>query len=346
MSDIHQLPGVEDAEREASEWIARLQAEDVSAEDRSRFDEWRRASARHARAYDDLMSTWRQFTSAGRTVRVVSFGHAMRLATQAPRNRYWSAAAAAVVVLVVFFVTWWHWYSPATFATDIGQQASITLSDGSQLNLNSNSAVHVRYSEHARVIRLDRGEAFFSVAHDTARPFWVVADRTWVRAVGTAFNVYRRSTDVRVTVSEGRVRIAAGTPLGETPSDGALAQLPASLLAAGQQADLRGSITHMRTLPVAEVAREVSWRSGSAYFENRPLHEVVAELSRYTPLRIELSDGVRDLPVGGTFQTNPQGVETLLSLLQDGFDLRVRRETRARVYVDGVKGEKPHLPVQ
>lgn len=325
MSEIHRLPSVEDAEREASEWIARLQADDVSADDHTRFEEWRRANARHARAYDELMGTWREFTSAGRTVRAVSFGNAMQTATRHPGKRYRAAIAAAVAVLAILVASWWQWRSP-TFETDIGQQASITLSDGSKLNLNSNSAVRVQYSDGARVIRLDRGEAFFAVAHDTSRPFWVVADRTWVRAVGTAFNVYRRQGDVRVTVSEGRVKVAADTPLGDAPSDAALAHLPASFLDAGQQADLRGPVTHMRALAAADVAREVSWRTGTAYFENRPLHEVVTELSRYTPLRIELSDRARDLPVGGTFQTNPQGVETLLSMLRDGFGLEVQRD--------------------
>lgn len=337
MSDIHQLPSVEDAEREASDWIARLQADDVSVEDRARFDAWRRASPRHVRAYDELMGTWRDFASAGRTVRAVSFGNAMQAATCVPRkrpNRYGIAAAAAVAALAIMLLSWWQWNSPATFATDIGQQASITLSDGSQLQLNSNSAVRVQYSDAARVIRLDRGEAFFTVEHDTTRPFWVVADRSWVRAVGTAFNVYRRDGDVRVTVSEGRVKVATGTPVGDMPSDSALAQMSASFLDAGQQADLRGPVTHLRVLAAADVAREVSWRSGTAYFENRPLHEVVRELERYSPLQIELSARARELPVGGTFQTNPQGVEALLSMLRDGFGLQVRRDDDSTVHVN------------
>ncbi|MBL8266264.1 FecR family protein [Steroidobacter sp.] len=334
MSELHRIPSVEDAEREAGDWIARLQADDASPEDYARFDEWRRASPRHARAYDELMGTWRDFTTAGRTVRAVSFGNAMQAATQLRRRRTGAFAAAAAVACLAVLLSWWQWRTPSTFETDIGQQASISLSDGSQLQLNSNSAVRVIYSDASRIIRLDRGEAFFTVAHDSARPFWVVADHAWVRAVGTAFNVYRRESDVRVTVSEGRVRVVTATALGDAPSDGAMAQLPASQLDAGQQADLRGAITHMRALPTAELTREVSWRSGTAYFENRPLYEVVAELERYTPLQIELSDATRELPIGGTFQTNSQGVETLLTMLQDGFGLQVRRDGDQTVHVN------------
>lgn len=334
MSEVHRLPSIEDAEREASDWIARLQADDVSSEDHARFDDWRRASPRHARAYDELMGTWQGFVSAGRTVRAVSFGNAMQSATQTPKRRYGIGLAAAAMVCAIALLGWWHLQLPATFATDIGQQASIKLSDGSTLELNSNSAVRVEYGDAARVIRLDRGEAFFTVAHDSSRPFWVVADRTWVRAVGTAFNVYRRDGDVRVTVSEGRVKVAAGTPIVDAPSDNALSQMPTSFLNAGQQADLRGPVTQTRVLATSDVAREVSWRGGTAYFENRPLHEVVAELSRYSPLQIELSERTRDLPIGGTFRTNPQGVDALLNMLRDGFGLQVRSDGDTKIYVD------------
>lgn len=57
MTEIHRLPDIQTAEREASEWIARLDAHDVSADDRARFEAWRNASPRHASAYEDLCAT-------------------------------------------------------------------------------------------------------------------------------------------------------------------------------------------------------------------------------------------------------------------------------------------------
>jgi transmembrane sensor len=334
MSDLHRLPDREDAERQASEWIARLHADDVSAQDRAAFQRWRSAHPRHARAFDELMATWGRFAAAGRTVRAVSFGNAMHAAGRAPRRRggVWAAAAAAVVALVGV-AGWWQLRPVSTFQTDIGEHATVNLPDGSRLEINSNSAVRVEYDPHARVIRLDRGEVFFTVAHESQRPFWVVADRTWVRAVGTAFNVYRRAEGVRVTVSEGRVKVTAAAAAA-TPSDAALAQVPVSLLGAGQQADLRGAHARVRALPLQQIEREVSWRSGSLYFEDRPLREVVAELGRYTPLRIEVGPGAQALTVGGTFQTNPQGAEALLAMLQDGLGLQVRREGGQRVVIE------------
>jgi len=337
MTDIHRLPRVEDVEWQAAAWIERLQADDATDADRARCLAWRRAHRRHERVFRDMLATYQLLTAAGSSVRATSFGIAMQTATQRRRRggRGWAAVAAVVALLLApLWSGWQAWVSPR-FETGIGEREVVRLPDGSSMELNSASAARVSYGDDGRVIRLTRGEAYFSVVHDPQRPFWVVAGDTWVRAVGTAFNVNRRAGgDVRVTVNEGKVKVVAVPGGGDSPSDDALAQLPASLLSAGAQADVRPGHTELRTLPPPQVTREVSWRTGTVHFENRPLREVAEELGRYTPLRIELSDRARDLRVGGSFQTNPQGVEALLTALHDGFDLNVRREGEQRVYVE------------
>jgi transmembrane sensor len=332
MADVLHLPDADTALREASEWVARLQADDVSAEDHTSFEAWRSASPRNARAYDELMGTWRRFAAAGRTVRTVSFGNAMQQVTGTRRRRGMLGVAAAAM-LAVLAVVWWWQPSQSHFETGIGEHASIALPDGSHVDLNSNSAMTVDYSDAARVIRLERGEAFFTVAHAPQRPFWVVADRAWVRAVGTAFNVYRMGERVRVTVREGEVKVAT-VPKREAPSDAVLESVPSSLLDAGQQIDLGARRASAHALPASAIDRQTSWRSGTVYFENRPLKEVIAELGRYTPLDIELSPRVQQITIGGTFQTNPQGAEALLAMLQDGLGLEVRRDGKRHVYVE------------
>lgn len=335
MSPVHRLPDAEAARVQASEWIARLNADDASADDRARFEAWRAAHPRNARAYEELTATWQRFARAGRTVRAVSFGTAMEHASTAPRRRPWlRPAMAAVVAVLAIGLGWWGMQPPtASFETGIGEHASIALPDGSRLELNSNSAVRVEYGDAARVIRLERGEAFFTVAHAPERPFWVVAERTWIRAVGTAFNVHRRANGVRVTVSEGRVKVGA-VGIREAPSDAVLDKVAVSLLAAGQQVDLQGPHARVRALPASDIDHAVSWRSGTIYFEDRPLGEVIDEMGRYTPLKIEVGTRAQAITIGGTFQTNPQGAEALLAMLEDGLGLQVRRDQRQRVYVE------------
>jgi transmembrane sensor len=163
----------------------------------------------------------------------------------------------------------------------------------------------------------------------------VVASGSWVRAVGTAFNVYVRPADVQVTVSEGTVKVAGEQSDHDTPSDVALAQAAVSVLTAGEQADVRGRSAAISSLKPMELMRSVAWRRGSVYFENQSLGDVVDELSRYTTLRIEIGDdSLRRLHIGGSFQANPDGAEALLTMLRDGFGLTVRRDARGHAYIE------------
>ena len=110
-------------------------------------------------------------------------------------------------------------------ATDVGEFRNVLLPDGSVVGLNTNSVVEIVYSAAERRIRLTRGEAFFTVAKNPNRPFWVEADGVSVRAVGTAFDVRDRPDAIEVLVREGKVQVhRAGS-----------AQ-PAALLVAGEKA--------------------------------------------------------------------------------------------------------------
>jgi transmembrane sensor len=344
MADVHHLPDLKDAEREASEWIARLNADDVSPGDRARFEAWRTSNPLHARVYGEISETWERFTAAGPWVRAVSFAQGMNEAAEFRPRRRWvhAAAAVAMVVAVATSLVASRIASETRFKTAVGEQATVSLPDGSTMQLNANSFARVIYSKHSRVIRLERGEAFFTVAHDVQRPFWVVGGGSWVRAVGTAFNVDERTTGVLVTVSEGVVKVGSTGPLlGAAPSDEMIARVPTAVLAAGQQADLEGGTTATRKLSSTELARSVAWRDGTLYFENRPLGEVVTELSRYTALQLVVEDErLRQLPVGGTFQANSQGAEALLTMLQQGVGLTVRREGD-RAYIQGAPDRHP-----
>ena len=87
-----------------------------------------------------------------------------------------------------------------------------------------------------------------------------------------------------------------------------------------------------RTLFIA-----VTWLQGTVYFDNQPLSQVVEELSRYTNVRLVVADeNVRNLRVGGTFQTNPQGTQALLNMLEQGLALNVHRESD-HVVIEGTQ---------
>jgi len=109
MADVHHLPSVEDAESAASDWIARLNADDVSDEDRRRFEIWRSAHPRHAHAYEELMATWSELQRSGPLVRAVSYGGALDSACTPPsyRRRRLSLALAATLAMAALGLGWY-----------------------------------------------------------------------------------------------------------------------------------------------------------------------------------------------------------------------------------------------
>lgn len=326
MADIHRLPNIRDVERETSEWIARLNADDVSSEDHARFEAWLGSHPLHARTYEEMLGTWKQFTEAKPLDRAVEDAPSTERLRASYRPRRWQQWAIAVTGIVAAVLLGFHLnslISAATFETALGERATISLPDGSTLVLNSGSRARVDYSLRSRVIHLERGEAFFKVAHDAARPFWVASGNSWVRAVGTAFGVYLNRSGVQVTVHEGTVKVGS-----------AAHSLPTSLTA-GEQADLEGSITKTRKLSAQELDRAAAWRDGWLYVENKRLCDVIAELNRYTPRQLVLEDAqLCSLSVGGAFQANPQGADALLSMLEQNFGARIRR-SGDRAYIQG-----------
>ena len=330
MADVHRLPSVRKVQHEASEWIARLDADDVTAEDRERFEAWRRAHPRNARAFEDLSQTWERFLAAAPLARDGAFGDSMTAQSSYARRRPWSwTLAAAAIVATLLTGLYLRWSTPVvtSFKTAVGEQLTVPLLDGSSIELNSNTVARVEYSPRRRIIHLDQGEAFFKVAHDASRPFWVTAGGGWVRVVGTEFNVYLQATSLQVTVRQGTVQAGESRDLRSAAQPDELKLQPWVTLTGGQQADLGGGSAPKRALSAEELAEAVAWRTGTVYFENRPLAEVVAQLNRYSTEQLILEDDtLRALPVGGMFQAGPQGAAALLRMLERNFDIRVRRE--------------------
>ena len=124
--------------------------------------------------------------------------------------------------------------SAPVYSTALGEQRSIQFEDGSTVELNSRSKIRVKYSKQERDVELIEGQALFHVAHDVSRPFIVAVGATRVRAVGTQFDVYKKSNGTVVTVVEGRVAVYSAPqgllprPSGEVPTLPVPAQAPTS----------------------------------------------------------------------------------------------------------------------
>jgi transmembrane sensor len=245
-------------------------------------------------------------------------------------------ALGASVLLVLLTVVLWAFLPAGTpYTTAIGGYQRIVLDDGSVLQLNTNTKLRVALTEVERRVQLDHGEAYFEVTHDVARPFIVRAGRRRIVAVGTQFSVRLESGDVRVSVTEGTVRLAGDELVGEegragpeapetsrTPDAGAdprrMHAGEAVLLPAGTIVRIASAGTaRVEHHPLPEVESQLTWRTGILVFHNQPLGEVVTEINRYNRRHFVIADpALATLSFGGNLKpTDPQSLIDALRTL-------------------------------
>jgi transmembrane sensor len=340
MADSRQI------EAQAADWLARRDAEDWTTGEQQALDAWLSASSRHKVAFLRVQSAWNETgrlqalaaglpagtlparagsaiapdaTGAGPDLRDLRFAPRDR---STPRRRGWQHGIAAALTLVALgSAAWGSWQltgrEQASYASSVGQIQTVTLPDGSVATLSSDSRVDVQISRGERHVALAKGEAFFDVAHDTRRPFVVETDGRRVAAVGTRFSVRRDPQEIRVVVTEGKVRLES------RPGPDGTAQ-PVSLLPAGSVATAGRNGVLVRSLPVAEAERFLEWRDGFLTFDDTSLADAAAEFNRFNTRKLELGDAaVADLRVGGNFRwSNADG---FAHLLEQGFPVRAER---------------------
>ncbi|MEL7936476.1 FecR family protein [Pseudomonas delhiensis] len=280
-----------DLENQALDWLVELHSGRVEAGRRREFIQWRAQSPEHESAARSAEALW----GALPATRVARRHRLLR-----PRRLAVVAAAACVAALAVAAAL----PTPvagiyADYATRTGERRLIELADGSRVWLNSASALSVDFSASRRSLRLYGGEALFEVAKDAQRPFVVHAGDGEVTAVGTRFDVDSRGPDVQVAVTEGVVRVEAGGK-------------PAVRLAAGERLAYQAAPGPVQPLDLDSAS---AWQRGKLIFNQRPLGEVLAELERYLPGRILLTDeALRRHKVSGVFDLDDP--DALLQTLQ------------------------------
>ncbi|WP_149194533.1 FecR family protein [Luteimonas suaedae] len=309
----------EQHEQAAAAWLLRQDAGPWTEQDAAAFEAWLAQSAGHRAAYYRFKGAWQE---AGRLRALLGRGTAPPAA--AARRRPWRrlpglAIAASVACAVgLAALAYLLVLSPSNvYATRVGALETVSLPDGSRLTLNTDSRLHIDMDANDRRVRLRQGEAFFEVAKDPLRPFVVEAGDKRIIAVGTAFSVRRSGSDVRVVVSEGRVRVEAVGRPAEV--------LQAPLLDAGMIASTRGDAVLVQTRSPVEIAQSLSWRTGQLVFRDTPMAEVVAEFNRYNTRKLVIEDAaVDELRVGGIFHATQ--LDAFVSLVQRGFPVQARAE--------------------
>ena len=245
-------------------------------------------------------------------------------------------AAAGVVI------TLWSLNRGALYATGVGERRTLRLDDGSAVELDSRSRIRVRFSQAQRHVELLEGQVLVRVAKDPRRPFVVSSEQLRVRALGTEFDINRKTTGTTVTVVEGRVAVygsegsGSGGSFNPRPAaaagagaEGAEDRQPnpvIDVLSAGEQLTI--SARDHRAQPLhTNTATATAWTQGQLVLASATLTEVADSFNRYSTRRLTVADnGVRPLRLSGVFATDP---EFLLRYLRQRPDIALEESATA-----------------
>ncbi|HTO40649.1 MAG TPA: FecR domain-containing protein [Rhizomicrobium sp.] len=295
---------------EAAGWIERQDRAGWTDIDQGDLDAWLAQSTAHLIAYHRMRDTWKR--SEKLVVLRAQFANAR------PRPvRHGAPTAMRVLVATIMFavlgavVYFSQPPSGRVYATAVGERQTLRLSDGSRIELNTNTMV--RIAKSGRAVTLERGEAFFHIVHNEMRPFIVTVGEHRVVDLGTTFDVRREDGRLEVALIEGKARVDA---LGK-------GRARTTMLAPGDVMVATANSVVLTRHTNAKLTDQLGWRRDVIVFSHTALADAAAELNRYNGRKIVITDPVvAKMKIGGTFPVN--GTAQLIDVARDLFKLRVQ----------------------
>ncbi|MEG1452277.1 FecR family protein [Brevundimonas sp.] len=306
-------------EETAAQWLVQ-RTEGLDSDEQARLDIWLNAAPEHRTAFWRLEYSWEK---AGRLVALRSPDSLAETiaeaAPPAPSRRSlprWAMGLAAILVIGALASMAALWPQPAHYATATGEQRLVALSDGSRVELNTETRLRASISPDDREAWLYKGEAYFDIAHDASRPFTVHMGERSIQVLGTRFSVWRNGDNVRVVVAEGRVRLS-GPKSGPTSK-------PVVLVRGDVATGVGASVLQSRTTG-QRIEDQLAWRRGLLVFDQITLSDAAAEFNRYNETQLEVLDPKSaSIRIGGSFEAT--NVEAFARLLQSAYGLEISRQ--------------------
>lgn len=331
---------------QAAHWDARLRSPYVTDDDRLAFAQWRDNDAACRAAFCQLQASLRALDNAA-TTHPTLLAWRQRAQQHTMQQAHWRRRALAAIVLLLpagaLSAYWWlsagsshpEFFAAGSrqtghfrdYATGTGERSTISLDDGSVIELNTHSRVRVTLTTRTRAVTLLEGQALFEVAHDPARPFVVSAGHRRITALGTAFDVRLRAGEVTVTMVEGRVAVH------NTAGDGIDVERASSSteLVAGQRLVAPASL-EAPSIQMTDIELTTSWRRGQIILEDAALGEAVEEINRYIEAPILVTDPqMVALRVNGMFRTGQTA--GFLSAIQAYYPIDAVRQPDGRIFL-------------
>ena len=315
----------------AAEWVLRLDR-GLTAAEQDEFFQWLAADPRHGERFAQHQRTWKEFNLLAQWRPEHSAEPNPDLLAKPRRRVRWLAwvTPLALAASVAVGLAVWTRSEPSRPAPGLAASAGTrVLEDGSTVELRGDSAIAVAFTAGERRVELVRGEAFFTVAKNAARPFVVHANGVDVRAVGTAFNVRLDPAHVEVLVTEGKVTVAPPRGSDSSVSEGAAVSAPVAPLFVnvGERAVVPlapQAAPQVTAVDEAQIAQALAWQPRLLDFDSTPLAEVVAEFNRRNATQLVLEDvSLVTMPIVASVRSD--NVEGFVRLLEVGGSVRAER---------------------
>lgn len=299
----------------AADWSAmRRMSKSWSTERQVELEEWLARSPAHRVAYLRIEATWR------RTERLAALREPMRKTPSAASGKRiaWRHLAAAFGLVLLAGIAAEDYFSHPRgqlIETPRGGQERLLLADGSQVELNTDTAIRVNLSGQTRAVELVRGEAFFQVKHDAERPFVVTAGSHKVTDLGTKFLMRMAPRSLHVMLMEGKAQLENSDNDNEK----------SVVLSPGDVAVATAETTRVTRKPIHDLSESLAWQHGAIIFRNERLADAIAEFNRYGGRQLVVTDDrIANLKINGTFQTS--GAEDFAGITREIFGLHIKRE--------------------
>ncbi|MDR6914140.1 transmembrane sensor [Pseudomonas sp. 3296] len=289
-----------------------LSLDSGSSVEREAFSQWHAAHEEHARAWRQLGMLDQRFSVANGPARTALLQSRESIRRRVRKLGSGVASVIAVIGLALFagerYLPLDYWLADQRTAT--GEQRTLRLADGTLLNLNTHSAVDIRFDEKQRRIILQEGEILIETGHGDARPFIVETREGSMRALGTLFLVKREEEGTRLSVLKSAV---AAHPELRTEEQ---------ILQEGQQVLMRSNGLG----PIVAInAGADAWTRGMLVVDNARLEDLVHELGRYRPGHLGVAPEIADLRITGSFPLHD--TDKALSALLPTLPVQIEQHT-------------------
>ncbi len=310
------LTGAKAIKTQAATWLERRDRANWSDADQAELDTWLAESTENYLFYHRVASAW------VRSQRLVVLRHprpqALKENAQSklrPLLMTAVAMSAALAVLAVAGTLFFPSSARHTFVTPIGGHEIVTLKDGSSIELNTDTVVRTDIGSDHRIAFIEKGEAFFKIAHDAGHPFTVTANNNKITVLGTEFSVRDEPNRVEVKLVDGKVWFTSDN--GKAGARSAL-MTPGDVLVA-----TANSLSVAKRTPAA-LANDLGWRRGLLVFHHSTLADAASEYNRYNTQKIIVADAAAArLTVSGSLPAND--TREFLTIAKKFFGLRVQR---------------------